>query len=566
MPDDFHLQEDGGKSEKILIEGQFILENEEDDGGFAIIEDGIRKIKIRKTFSENGKAITEVYGEVYEDERFNTYQSLNASEIKSLVQTLGLRPTSTKAQNIDIISAHLNETDYAKSLGLRAVNFPDLEPYLPILELVLSTDYKDPTGQIQGIIQSSLQSKLRQLENPDHPLYGSARALQEWAEMEASTQSSEIPEYLRSGLPKIKNVRVGTRVELSRLVTVNNVALDIGRGLQPLSSYGEGTRKKIWMGLIDWQQSSVKADSIRKSVIRVYDEPDINLDYKAEKRLFDSITSSSRDVNSKVQNIVCTHSVTLIDRAPPESICLIKILENDGRDIFHLDRMTEESPEERIRSFFSNVGGQLNLRNTELLYEKGYLVFEGETEGELLPKLYYTLHGKTLAEDGIVPLNLHSCSNWRTTLEFLGYSRKEMTIILLDNDASFPESSARVNLEALKEMGFSEGMFFVGKKELEDAFSDEIIARAMNLRFPREDGDIWREAHIALARNNVLDDKPKFSEDLKNWVRTYVEPRYRSAVRKVTIGAALGEACRPTDIPIEIVQAFQAIRQRAGIA
>lgn len=86
----------------------------------------------------------------------------------------------------------------------------------------------------------------------------------------------------------------------------------------------------------------------------------------------------------------------------------------------------------------------------------------------------------------------------------------------------------------------------------------------MQQDFPREDGYEWVSSHIENARTPMVDN-PKFSEDLRKFVRHNCARQLKNEVKKVTIGRSLAKACAIEDIPEEIVAALESVRRRAGI-
>lgn len=98
-------------------------------------------------------------------------------------------------------------------------------------------------------------------------------------------------------------------------------------------------------------------------------------------------------------------------------------------------------------------------------------------------------------------------------------------------------------------------------KEYEDAFSNEVIARALNDQFPLPDG-AWDGDAIQEVRANAT----KFSDELIQNVRRTCIPQYRSNVRKPSLAAAVAKQCTtPADVPNEILNALTRLRARAGI-
>ena len=103
--------------------------------------------------------------------------------------------------------------------------------------------------------------------------------------------------------------------------------------------------------------------------------------------------------------------------------------------------------------FMFNVGYSVGISNSLVLYEKAFLVVEGESEENALPMLYKHLYGRSLIEDGIVLINLFTYSSWRTTLKFLG-SHTQITVILLDKDCRTTNPGSRLTTEALQTLGY----------------------------------------------------------------------------------------------------------------
>lgn len=474
---DFHQKEDGTTSDRIEISGVFLVESGDTVQDLSVLEDGVQLIKLKKEYrAGTARPITQVFKETYQDERLNNFLGLSAEEIKTLVRDLGGVPRKLKADNADAVAEILRVGNLPKIHNWTTVSFSDVEGILPLYEPVLSTDYKDPGATIQSAVQSSILNKIRSINDADHPMYSTIRSFEEWVASEVGSEALSIPDFLRQTLPNIRSIKLNPKVDFSRIVSLSSVQIDMGRGHQSIDSYGEGTRKKLWMSLMEWNQSSHDETQLARSIVRVYDEPDLNLDYAAEKRLFDYISRSSRLEGSKIQNILCTHSVTLVDRAPAEAINLIRVSDDDTRTISFLRSRNNSDIEGRIRSFFTDIGSQLQIRNTELFYEKAFIVFEGETEQELIPVLYQKMFGRSVIEDGIVLINMHTCSNWRATLEFLGSNRMDRTVMILDKDCTFENSSARINEAVLAEMNITDGVYFVGDKEIEDSFSNSLIA------------------------------------------------------------------------------------------
>ncbi|PLS85448.1 MAG: hypothetical protein CYG60_12555 [Actinobacteria bacterium] len=330
-----------------------------------------------------------------------------------------------------------------------------------------------------------------------------------------------------------------------------------------MDAFGEGTKRRLWMGLLEWERQATSGNA-SQSVIRLYDEPDANLHYEAQRQLFANISEMAAEPDSRTQCFVCTHSVTLVNNAPSRAISLIRTEGDGGRS---LDRISGPEDEEVVQ-FFGEIGRAVGLSNTVLLQERGFLVVEGESEADAVPKIYRKLYGRSMREDGLILVNLHTCSAWKSVLEMLLKNRLAMTHMLLDADCRDPESSARISAEAFEELGCepefeTQQVSYIGEKEFEDAFTNEIIVRALNEKFPREDETVWAEKQIDSMRNF----RDKFSDNLKMVVRQQCVRGLRSSVSKPSLAAAIVGQCQSeSDVPRAIVDAFDSLRERAGVS
>jgi hypothetical protein len=147
-------------------------------------------------------------------------------------------------------------------------------------------------------------------------------------------------------------------------------------------------------------------------------------------------------------------------------------------------------------------------------------------------------------------------------------NRLGLTHLLLDADCLQPASSARITARTLTDLGCPETFIkdqvsFIGAKEFEDAFSNEVLARALDDVYPREDGASWA-AEVSQIRLRA-DAGEKFSGALHHSVRHQCVPELRSEATKPGILAAIAHSCSsPSEYPSSIVLALTAVRNRAG--
>jgi len=553
---------DGTLADEVVLEGTFRVEPHDTlPEEFRSGDDG-QELYVRKLYSKEGDQVF-VRGRGYTDERFDTFGDLNRDPQMKLLKEFGITPASREedrfAQREELVDQ--DKIDY--EWKVRPVAFSELSSHMPRIERISSSDYRSPDKMVQKTLKQVTANVVKPKNDEGIPteredLRPIRQDIQD--RLEAEIQKAE--DALRMQHPSIQDLGVTTVIDFTNVVRDVSITIDLGEGEKLLRSFGDGTKKRVWMGLLEWDKEAAH-ESATGSVIRLYDEPDVNLHYEAQRRLYSNISDIAHDEESKTQCFVCTHSVFLIDRAPPESINLIRIGEDNNRNCHYIEHGIEED----IVDFFGEVGRAVGLTNTALLYEKGFLLVEGPSEKTALPQYYRLLFGDTHSRDGLRIINLQTCGAWRSVVRVLLANRKDMIHLLLDSDCTEPNSPAQLTLDVLDDLGcppdFMENQVtLIGEKEYEDAFADDLYVETLNSVFPRSDGEDWEVSHIRALREN----SDKFSDELKNTVLHETVKEKRSSANKPGIARAVAKHCTDTDrVPAAIVEAFQALRERAGI-
>lgn len=280
-----------------------------------------------------------------------------------------------------------------------------------------------------------------------------------------------------------------------------------------IDQLGEGNKKKAALAVLEWD-AEVSSSSDERDVIKAYDEPDANLDFTAQRKIFTIINQDARD-NEHVSVIICTHSLALIDRAPAESINRIHL---DGRNA--TIEYLQANDDEDIKLFLSQVAEVSGLRNSNIFYEKAFLIVEGESEEASMGLLYRAYTGNSMPEDGIVLINIRTNGQWNNVLKFLGANKSACTVLLLDSETQMSGSTRQVTMQKLQDSGFdtsflSDHCFFIGSKEFEDTYSDVDLAFMANQKFPKPDGSTWASTDFTVLR--VLN---KFSSEVSRLIST----------------------------------------------
>ena len=227
-----------------------------------------------------------------------------------------------------------------------------------------------------------------------------------------------------------------------------------------------------------------------------------------------------------MQVVVATHSVNLIDKVSLQSLRHFRL---DGQ------RTKVDLPSDYVgddeTAFVGDLASGLGLRNSVLLSEKCFFVVEGPTEERALPILFKKITGETLVGAGITLVNTGGAGSVRRLVEVLIQQLKRSVIVLVDEDAR--RRPGRINGEWCAEMQLTEGtnVFFVGAKEFEDAFDDEVWLRVANERYSLNDGHALQLSELTDARY----DEHGMGQALENLFSRRIHER----VSKPQIGEAL---------------------------
>lgn len=303
-------------------------------------------------------------------------------------------------------------------------------------------------------------------------------------------------------------------------------------------------KKRLLLAIIEWDKE-MKAKEPHKMVIRGYDEPDASLHYGAQKEMYYTLRDLSYDSSSHVQVIICTHSISMIDRAPARIIN--HILQKNG---LSYAEYLKDYNEQDIKEFLDSISEISGIKNSSLFFERCFLIVEGYTEENALPIIYKKLSTKSLSEDGIVLINLDGNASWEPFLRLLNRNKSEATLLFLDKDIQ-EEKERKITLDKLRQINFSpdflgNNIVFVGNNEFEDIFSDELICKCLNTYWPKTEEDKWRPNEINDMRNSG-----KFSDRIINEVNKYIYEHYDTTVRKANkpeFGKKIAEIATEEDI------------------
>ncbi len=195
-------------------------------------------------------------------------------------------------------------------------------------------------------------------------------------------------------LEHLQSLLRGTSIEFKpKFLSYNNL-LQEGIWLfdrTPLSKMGKGVQQLIALGIIEWLIQQVHTD-----VLLLLDEPDAFLHFEAQRYFFRKLKEMVLSYPF-LQIIMTTHSVVMIDAADIRQI--VRFSKDKGETKI---RYITTSEEEEVHEFLSHIASLLGITNSSLLYQRCFIVVEGETERVFLSLLYKKLYGHSLQEDGLV--------------------------------------------------------------------------------------------------------------------------------------------------------------------
>ncbi|RXJ90545.1 hypothetical protein CRV01_05155 [Arcobacter sp. CECT 8983] len=496
-------------SDIITIKIVFTLSTEIEELSQYLIDD---RVTIVKKYQRDSATILEVLGEKFQDEDLNNYKNMNATELKALLERLELPAESNQDLRKDSIKNYIDEENPMTTDDYIEIKWNQINTYLPIFQRYSSSDYGNPTSSIRKTLDLVYRESFYEEENGTYRLKDNFSNLHD--DITASLNEkleTQLLAYIKKYKPEIESVSGDYDIDFSRGLNFSGLIIkNNSNESRNIDQLGEGSKKKIFLSILEWDSEISLASSHNRCIIRGYDEPDAYLHYNAQREMFYMIQRLAEDNESNIQSIICTHALTMIDRAPARTINHV-IKDADKSIINFLDTNEDED----ILDFLNDVSQISGLKNTNIFYEKCFLLVEGEGEENALPIMYKTCHDKSLVESGVVLINLQTNGQWSNALKFLKSNKKDVTVLFLDTDTQYEDSNSRVTKEKLEDIGFDEDFldnncFFIGTKEFEDVFCDLTYKNLCNEKFIKDDDTEWIENEF-----NQLRSVDKFSEDLR---------------------------------------------------
>lgn len=554
---DFYYFDDGSENparradeiEAILIfrpyHGQTILKE-------LLAQDGLFHLRKRYT-KQTGD--TWYKGRIFDQNILNQdLTTLKVVDLDIVIQEVGIAIEGrlNKEEKLEKIQQYKNQAPFHEDWVLTSQS--GLKGFLPRFERYKSIDYQDPINVVMKTLRTVYESKIFETDDDGirKPI-ASLRELKADIETELNNKVAELLGYVQRYNKRVHRLEFTPTIDFSGGLKSGQFSIDDGRGLHWLTKCGDGTKRRLLISFFDWDREIIGQQQTRP-LLRGYDEPDVNLHYEAQRHMYRTIRDIVCQENSKIQAVVCTHSLTMIDHAPAANINLLRLCEGGMTDINFIDTNDDHD----VEDFLTNLAAELGITNSILFYERCYIVIEGATEENALPILYHRLYGHSMIEDGIRLINIEGNGGRKGLLKLLGRNRQYHTLAFLDSDT-------QTNQDFL-DAGFvqerlDDHLIYIGQKEFEDAFTDEAICLCLNNVWLRTDGNAWNPDDLSALRNEP---NKKFSDRLIGLIYQNSESEVPNT--KPLYGQKLASICPIEMIPERIAHLFTKAREIATVS
>lgn len=558
--DDFFRDQKGRIANEIEIICLFNLSDNEKD----ILREysfNYSELKYKKVISKNSVK-KYVYSKKYVYEALNLRKTelnkKNAGDLDKIITDLKI--TFKKGERINK-DARIKKIIEFRSKAEFIYNWieikKEIKNYLPKFIRYDTNDYESPEQMVYKTLQAVYDSFIYNIneETGEKSLIQDLKTITKDVKQVFNEEIKKLLPYIKKYNETITDVAIRPEIDFSRGLKTSPIELKDKYGIFPLESKGQGTKKRLFLSFLEWDREIIK-EAKNYSVIRGYDEPDTSLHYEAQRRLFYNILDIINQSQSNIQALLCTHSLTMINRADSRNIYYLTLNNKGITEINYLKSFEDEE----IESYLTELSIGMGLPNSSLFFERCFLIIEGETEEHCLPKLYMRKYNKRFIEDGICLVNVNGIGNAKGFIKLLRKNKENCLIFLFDGDCNNPDSTCRLTKSELEDMGFDsnfieERAIYIGDKEFEDSFKNNTIVKVLNTYWEKVDGSPWNNADIEKIRK-----EDKFSK------RIMIEANKLSRKKKIDwftkprFGEKLGELCKLEDFPKEITKLFEKAR------
>ncbi len=239
--------------------------------------------------------------------------------------------------------------------------------------------------------------------------------------------------------------------------------------IRDFTSLGHGAQRSIQMALVRYlaDMKAVESDQVQRRLLLV-EEPELFLHPQAIEQVRMALESLS---NSGYQVVFATHSPMMIDRSAVASTRIVRKALTDGKT--RVMPSLREALARRVESEDKRLHTLFALENASgWLFSDKVLLAEGTTEKRILPGLYRSVTGKSMAADKISVMELGgagSVPDCLTAFKELGLKASAVTdfdfalnqvvrLGLIDDN----DEHVRACLEQIKDMSETDSTISIG--------------------------------------------------------------------------------------------------------
>lgn len=502
-------------------------------------------LEIKKKISKTSPLKVELLLERFTDKALNEYEGMNVEDLKNLLDKLTLSSKSNQEDRKASVKLYIDSNpELPKAADWVEIKWNQISNFLPIFQRYSSSEYGNPESAVKKTLEIAYRSAFYETNTEGtEVLKSNFNTLKSSITTDLNNKlETQLLSHIKRYKPEIQSLSGSYDIDFARGLSFSGLNfVDTSGRVKSLHQIGEGSKKKIFLSILEWDAEINLSTSSHRQIIRGYDEPDANLHYDAQRKMFYVLRDLVKSPTSNIQSIICTHSLAMIDRAAAQSINHVKRDEITEKSEINFLKTDNDSD---ISEFLNQVSEISGIKNSSIFYEKCFLVVEGESEQNALPIMYKKYSGRNLSEDGIILINLQTNGQWNNALKFLHANRRNCTVVLLDSDTQYSTSSNQVTKEKLETIGFGSSFlttncFFAGTKEFEDIFTDPQLKAICNEKFIKNNKIDWIENDFLNIRA-----EEKFSESLK----ITLSKECKKSIGKPEIAVAIAEAISKEEI------------------
>ena len=496
-------------------------------------------VKIRRVARPGSvRAIYQVERHVPEDVRLRDLNFKTLQGLKETAQLLGLSPNGPANRKESFLRVLEQQAGNVRQCLDWVLASDELVDALPKYLYLSGVDVTDTRSQLRAALKFTYQGILR-----DEAFVEQVKELQGATEVELASRTDELCMLIQNHCDGFSEVSIKPQVSFRDALTdVQVVARRDGRTVD-FDEVGAGRRRQLVQAIWTWSNQQLSSATERgASIVIAYDEPDTHLDYVRQRGFMDLVRDQC--ANPEVSSIVATHSVQMIDRIPLEDVVHLEL--RDGRTVVH--RLADPDSDDD-GAFVGQLAEELGLATSTVLFERCFLMVEGDSEKSAFPRLFRLATGRRMQEIGVVPFD--SGGNG-TVFKLIAHLRSmgKPVLVIVDKDSTRLSLYQQENLE--RHGVLSEHIHCIGAPdELEELFTDVQWSETANRFYPRNDGRAWSPADIGHLRGSG-----KFSSELTGLLKRHSGETVRKPRLMVQLVGLL--QCR-NDVPDDLIKVFERV-------